>query len=354
MAITENTEITFRGFGDLDDADKPTLSGNVNEFLTPGEMVVEEISPIHAQVTLEPLERGFGHTIGNALRRILLSSMPGASIVEVEISGAEHEFATLKGVQEDVLNITQNLKGVAVKLLRGTEANLELSVTGSTRDPKVVTAADFKASNQCEIMNPTHHICTLNSGARIYLTAKVSLGRGYEAADRVTDVPVSSNVGALRLDASYSPMRRVGYRVENTRVEQRTDLDKLILDVETNGTIEIRKALSRAATILIKQLEVLQDADESDEITSPSKREERNPYLNRPIDDLGLSVRATNCLKAEDIKLVVDLVQKDESSLLRYPNLGKKSLDEIKEALALKNLKLDTKINIRGSASIDY
>ena len=314
---------------------------SVNEFLTPQELDVETISDTHARVTLEPLERGFGHTLGNTLRRILLSSMPGAAITEVKIEGVVHEYSTLEGVREDVLEILLNLKGVAIRLHEGDESVLHLSATG----PCDVTAKDFSDSAVLEIANPDHHICTLNDKGSIVVEAKVTRGRGYQpVTEMVTDIDETA-IGILRLDASYSPMRRVMYTVENTRVEQRTDLDKLVLDIESNGTITPEEAITRAATILQQQLSVFVNQEEAAQITSPKPKLEVDPILFRPIDDLQLSVRAMNCLKAEEIKSIGELVHRKKTDLLKTPNLGKKSLKEIEEALASKGLSMDMKVS---------
>ena len=318
----------------------PMVPSTADQFLTPDELIVDEISATKAKVTIEPLERGFGHTLGNAFRRILLSSMPGAAISEVQIEGVQHQYSHIEGIREDVLNILLNLKNVAIRLKDVNEATLDLRVKG----PKEVTAADFSPSPLCVIANPNHFICTLNDNAEISLRALVTRGRGYQLAGDVEDNSENTVVGVLKLDASYSPMRRVMYNVENTRVETRTDLDKLILDIETNGTIGAKEAVTRAATILQQQISVFVDDEQAGKITAPVKGETKNPFLHRPIDDLDLSVRATNCLKAENIKYVGDLIQASEKALLRFPNLGMKSLTEIKEALLAKNLSLDTKL----------
>ena len=316
------------------------MPNSVNEFLTPQELDVETISSTHARVVLEPLERGFGHTLGNTLRRILLSSMPGAAITEVRIEGVVHEYSTLEGVREDVLEILLNLKGVAIRLHEGEENVLQLRATG----PCDVSAGDFNDSPVLDIANPDHHICTLNDKGSIFLEAKVTRGRGYQPVTDVANESDATAIGILRLDASYSPMRRVMYTVENTRVENRTDLDKLILDIESNGTITPEEAITRAATILQQQLSVFVNQEEAAQITSPKPKQEVDPILFRPIDDLQLSVRAMNCLKAEEIKSIGELVHRKKSDLLKTPNLGKKSLKEIEEALASKGLAMDMTI----------
>ncbi|MYJ74221.1 MAG: DNA-directed RNA polymerase subunit alpha [Gammaproteobacteria bacterium] len=266
---------------------------SATEFLTPRHIDVDEVSGTHARVTLEPLERGFGHTLGNTLRRILLSSMPGAAITEVQIRGVEHEYTAMDGVQEDVIDILLNLKGVAVRLPGGDTANIRLVRSG----PGEVTAGDFQLTGDLEIANPDHVICTLNENGSIELDAKVTKGRGYQPVEYKTEEEEESRpIGILRLDASYSPMRRVAYTVESARVEQRTDLDKLILDIESNGTIDPEQAIRRAATILQQQLAVFVDFDKEGEATVEEEKDEVDPILLRPVDDLELTVRSANCL----------------------------------------------------------
>lgn len=317
---------------------------SATEFLTPRRIDVDEISKTRARVTLEPLERGFGHTLGNTLRRILLSSMPGAAITEVQIDGVEHEYAPMEGVREDVIHILLNLKGVAVRLHRGDEAKIRLKKTGSGE----VKASDFQLTDAVEIANPDHVICTLNEHGSIRMEAKVVRGRGYELVEHPVDTEEddeeSRAIGVLRLDASYSPMRRVAYAVESARVEQRTDLDKLILDMESNGTIDPEQAIRRAATILQQQLAIFVDIDKEPEAATEAKTEMVDPILLRPVDDLELTVRSANCLKAETIYYIGDLIQRTEHDLLKTPNLGKKSLTEIKDVLASRGLALGMRL----------
>ena len=311
------------------------------EFLTPKHIQVEQASSTRASVILEPLERGFGHTLGNALRRILLSSMPGCAIVETEIDGVLHEYSTIEGVQEDVIEILLNLKGVAVKLNSADEAEITLDKQG----PGVVTAGDFQLGHDIEIANPDHVVCTLNDNGAIRLEARVTRGRGYEPVELERDEEEETqSIGMLRLDASYSPMRRVAYSVESARVEQRTNLDKLILDLETNGTIDPEEAIRRAATILQQQLAVFVDLESDGEPVQEEKEDEIDPILLRPVDDLELTVRSANCLKAENIYFIGDLIQRTEVELLKTPNLGKKSLTEIKDVLASRGLSLGMRL----------
>ena len=311
------------------------------DLLTPRELDVANISDTRARVILEPLERGFGHTLGNTLRRILLSSMPGAAITEVQIDGVLHEYSAIDGVREDVLNVLLNMKGVAVRLNRNDEAMIHLSARG----PTTVTAGDFQLTQDVEIINPDHVICTINEKGAVRLQAKVTKGRGYQPVERSReDKSDSTSIGVLRLDASYSPMRNVAYTVENTRVEQRTDLDKLILDIESNGTIGPEEAIRQAATILQQQLAVFVDETAIVEASAGKGVEKINPILLRPVDDLELTARSLNCLKAEQIQTIGNLVQCTETQLLKTPNLGKVSLDEIKEKLGVRELQLGMEI----------
>lgn len=321
----------------------------VNEFLTPRVINVEEKSATRAQVTLEPLERGFGHTLGNALRRILLSSMPGCAITEVDIDGVDHEYCSIEGVQEDVIEILLNLKGVAL-IMHGKETT-ELVL--SKKGPGVVTAGDIQIDHEVEIRNPEHVICNLNEKAEIRMTLTVARGRGYSPADsRESPEEETRAIGRLQLDATYSPIHRVSYVVEAARVEQRTDLDKLVLDLETNGTIDPEEAIRRAATILQQQLAVFVDLESEKHEEAAVEEDEVDPILLRPVDDLELTVRSANCLKAENIYYIGDLVQRTEVELLKTPNLGKKSLTEIKDVLASRGLSLGMRLDNWPPASL--
>jgi DNA-directed RNA polymerase subunit alpha len=312
------------------------------EFLTPKHIQVNQINETRATVVLEPLERGFGHTLGNALRRILLSSMPGCAITEAEIEGVLHEYSTIEGVQEDVIEILLNLKGVAIRLNSIDEVELVLDRQG----PGVVTAGDFQLDHDIEIANPDHVIANLNERGHLKLRAKVGRGRGYEPADiRVIEEEEEGRIiGSLLLDASYSPVRRVAYKVDSARVEQRTDLDKLIIDLETNGTLDPEEAIRRAATILQQQVAVFVDLESEKEPEPEEHEDEIDPILLRPVDDLELTVRSANCLKAENIYYIGDLIRRTEVELLKTPNLGKKSLTEIKDVLASRGLSLGMRL----------
>ena len=325
------------------------MQGSVTEFLKPRLVDIEQVTPNRARVTLEPLERGFGHTLGNALRRILLSSMPGCAVTEVEIDGVMHEYSTKEGVQEDVLEILLNLKGLAVKLEGKDEALLTLTKSGEGP----VLAGDITHDGDVEIINPEHVICTLTSNADISMRIRVQRGRGYvPASTRVHSEDEERPIGRLLVDAAYSPVERIAYSVEAARVEQRTDLDKLVIDMETNGTLDPEEAIRRSATILAEQLDAFVDLRD---VTEPEEKEEKpefDPILLRPVDDLELTVRSANCLKAESIHYIGDLVQRTEVELLKTPNLGKKSLTEIKDVLASRGLSLGMRLENWPPASI--
>ena len=318
------------------------MQGSVTEFLKPRLVNIQSLSARHAKVTLEPLERGFGHTLGNALRRILLSSMPGSAIVEAEIDGVLHEYTTIEGVQEDVLEILLNLKEVAIRMHARDAATLTLQKKG----PGVVTAADISVDHDVEVVNPDHVIAHLTPAGELNMTLKIRRGRGYEpaASRREGDEAEERQIGSLQLDASFSPVRRVSYNVEAARVEQRTNLDKLVIDLETDGTIEPEVAIRRAATILQEQLATFVELESPAGAGSPEPAGDIDPVLLRPVDDLELTVRSANCLKAENIYYIGDLIQRTEVELLKTPNLGKKSLTEIKDVLAPRGLSLGMRL----------
>lgn len=320
----------------------------MNELLTPRLVDVVRLSNTHSQVTLEPLERGFGHTLGNALRRILLSSMTGCAVVEVQIDDVLHEFSTIDGVREDVLEILLNLKGVALTMASRDEVTLSLNKQGAG----VVTAGDIELSHDVEIANPDHVIAHLEAGAKLAMQLKVQRGRGYSPANQRYREGETSPVGVLRLDASFSPVVSVSYAVENTRVENRTDLDKLIINIETNGTLDPEEVIRQAATILHVQLSAFVDMTYTDVKTTGVKEIEFEPVFLQPVDDLELTVRSANCLKAENIFYIGDLVQRAEGALLKTPNLGKKSLQEIKDVLAQRGLSLGMKLENWPPASL--
>lgn len=321
----------------------------VNDFLTPKNIDVTELGPTRAKVVLEPLERGFGHTLGNALRRILLSSMPGCAISEVEIDGVQHEYSAIEGVQEDVIEILLNLKEVAV-VMHGKDVTV-LSL--NKRGPGPVTAGDIKLDHDVEVKNPQLVIANITADVELNMRLTITRGRGYQPSDaRSRDDEETRAIGRLQLDASYSPVKRLAYTVESARVEQRTNLDKLVLDLETNGTIDPEEAIRRAATILQQQLAVFVDLEGEKEAEPEKKEDQIDPILLRPVDDLELTVRSANCLKAENIYYIGDLIQRTEVELLKTPNLGKKSLTEIKDILASRGLSLGMRLENWPPASL--
>jgi DNA-directed RNA polymerase subunit alpha len=318
------------------------MADPVSEFLKPRQVNVQAIAERRAKIALEPLERGFGHTLGNALRRILLSSMPGSAVVEVEIQGVLHEYTTIEGVQEDVLDILLNLKELAVSMHAREKATLTLKKSG----PGVVRASDIMLDHDVEIANPDHVIANLTKTGELNMTLNVERGRGYQpAVARQSAGGDERPIGKLPLDASFSPVKRVAYSVESARVEQHTDLDRLVIDLETNGTIDPEEAIRRAAGILKDQLTIFVDLDVRPEpVAATSTGPTIEPILLRPVDDLELTVRSANCLKAENIFLIGDLIQRTEVELLKTPNLGKKSLTEIKDVLATRGLSLGMRL----------
>jgi len=314
-------------------------------LLKPKAINVEPLGANRAEVTLEPFERGYGHTLGNALRRVLLSSMVGYAPTEVTIAGVLHEYSTVDGVQEDVVHIMLNLKGVVFRLHNRDEVTLVLRKDGEGP----VTAADIQTPHDVEIINPDHVIANLAAGGKLDMQIKVEKGRGYVPGNlrRHADEPTKS-IGRIVLDASFSPVKRVSYAVENARVEQRTDLDKLVMQIETNGAISPEEAIRASAKILVEQLAVFAQLEGSDiaSFTEPAPRSGANfdPILLRPVDELELTVRSANCLKAENIYYIGDLIQRTETELLKTPNLGRKSLNEIKEVLASRGLTLGARL----------
>lgn len=310
----------------------------IEQFLKPKLADIQALGNYHYKIVLEPLERGFGHTLGTALRRVLLSSMPGCAIVEAKIESVLHEYASIEGVQEDVIDVLLNLKGVVVRLKGKDEAHLKINKKG----PGTVVAGDIEHDADVEIVNPEYEIAHLTSVGELKMTMKVLKGRGYEPASQrlLLNEEVKRPIGILHLDASYSPVLRVAYTVDNARVKQRADLDKLVIDVQTNGSIDPEEALRYAATILCEQLSVFADLRNEINAQSIEKSPQFDPLLSRPVDDLELTVRSANCLKAEDIHYIGELVQRSEQQLLKTPNLGKKSLTEIKAVLATRGLAL--------------
>lgn len=317
------------------------MQAKVNQLLTPRHIEVQAESSRLSRVVLEPLERGFGHTLGNALRRILLSSIPGAAIVEAEIEGVLHEYTAVEGVQEDVVDILLNLKGVALRMHSRDDALLTLRKKG----PGVVTAGDIALDHDVEIVNPDHVIAHLTKHGELNMHLKVARGRGYQpTASRHHGAEESGDIGKLYLDASFSPVRRVAYRVESARVEQRTDMDRLIIELETNGTVTPDDAIREAATVLQGQLAAFVELRGDDSVIRETRAMDIDPILLRPVDDLELTVRSANCLKAENIYYIGDLIQRTEVELLKTPNLGKKSLTEIKDVLASHGLSMGMRL----------
>jgi len=313
---------------------------DINDMLTPKALKVQFDAPNHSRIVLEPLERGFGHTLGNALRRILISSMPGAAITEVSIDGVLHEYSALEGVQEDVVNILLNLKNVAIRMTAGEEATLSINKEG----PAQVTAGDIQVSHGVEVVNPELVIANLNEHGRLNMTLTVKKGVGFHKTDTFVrymeeDLPQKS-VGSLKIDNTFSPVKKVAYSVDNARVENRTDLDKLTIELQTNGTLDPEEAIRTSANILQRQLGAFVDISFEDTKADHDEVNTFDPVLLRSVDDLELTVRSANCLKAENINYIGDLVQKTENELLKTPNLGKKSLTEIKDVLASRDLTL--------------
>jgi len=302
------------------------------------------ISDRHSKITLEPFESGLGYTLGNALRRILLSSMPGAAVVEVSIEGVDHEYSSLPGLREDIIDVLMNLKGIAFMCHDRDEVTLTLKK--NTIGP--ITAADIELEHDVEIANPDHLIGHLTQEIDFHMTLKVMVGMGYQPALtrmlNADDEPAT--LGTLKLDATFTPVKRVAYQVENTRVENRTNLDKLIIDLETDGTLDPEAAIRQAATILQFQLSAFADIQQQSVSSQSDASSDIDPLLLRPVHDLELTVRAANCLKAENIYYIGDLVQRSENDLLKTPNLGKKSLTEIKAVLAQRGLNLGVVIDV--------
>ena len=317
---------------------------DTNEMLTPKVLKVQSENANHSRIVLEPLERGFGHTLGNALRRILMSSMPGSAITEVTIDGVLHEYSTIEGVQEDVVNILLNLKEVAVRIASSDEATLTLKKEG----PGHVTAGDIETTHDVEILNPDYVIATLDDKGSINMTLKVEKGVGFRSTDTfvklLEEEIQEKSIGKLKIDSTFSPVKKVAYFVDNARVENRTDLDKLTIDLQTNGTIDPEEAIRISANILQRQLHSFVDMKFEEQASEQKDTNEFDPVLLRPVDDLELTVRSANCLKAENIYYIGDLVQKTENELLKTPNLGKKSLTEIKDVLASRALSLGMKL----------
>ena len=322
-------------------------------LLKPNAINVEPLGGHRAKVTLEPFERGYGHTLGNALRRVLLSSMVGYAPTEVTIAGVLHEYSTVDGVQEDVVHIMLNLKGVVFRLHNRDEVTLVLRKEGEGP----VTARDIQTPHDVEIINPDLVIAHLAQGGKLDMQIKVEKGRGYVPGTmrRYADEPTKS-IGRIVLDASFSPVKRVSYTVESARVEQRTDLDKLVMEIETNVAITPEESIRASAKILVEQLAAfahLEGNDLQTLIDAPKSSAVFDPILLRPVDELELTVRSANCLKAENIYYIGDLIQRTETELLKTPNLGRKSLNEIKEVLASRGLALGSRLEAWPPQGLD-
>ncbi|NND53338.1 MAG: DNA-directed RNA polymerase subunit alpha [Gammaproteobacteria bacterium] len=321
---------------------------DISDFLKPRTVKLQSQTDNRARVAIEPFERGFGHTLGNALRRVLLSSMPGCAVTQVDIDGVLHEYTSIEGVQEDVVEILLNLKQLAIRMHSRDRAELVLHKSGTGP----VTAADIQGDHDIEVVNPDLVIANLTDG-ELKMNLVVEKGRGYRPAKRQVNLEEhTGRIGELDLDASFTPVLRVSYTVESARVEQRTNLDKLLIDIETNGTIDSEEAIRRAGSILKDQLDVFVDLQGQDESQAAAAESQVDPVLMRPVDELELTVRSANCLKAENINYIGDLIQRTEVELLRTPNLGKKSLTEIKEVLESHGLALGMRVENWPPASL--
>jgi DNA-directed RNA polymerase subunit alpha len=327
-------QTTARGF--------KVIQKNWEELIKPNKL---EINSGHdaqrfATVVAEPLERGFGLTLGNALRRVLMSSLQGAAVTAVQIDGVLHEFSSIAGVREDVTDIILNIKQLALRL----HAEGPKRMTLSKKGPGVVTAGDISAGADIEVLNPDLVLCTLDEGAEVRMEFTVALGKGYVSSDR--NRPEDAPIGLIPVDSLYSPVKRVSYKVENTREGQVLDYDKLTLQVETNGAVTPEDAVAYAARILQDQLQTFVNFEEPEQKQVEESRPELefNAALLKKVDELELSVRSANCLKNDNIVYIGDLIQKTESEMLRTPNFGRKSLNEIKEVLAQMGLHLGMEV----------
>lgn len=316
------------------------MQSSLPPLLKPRVVDVQILSEKKAKITIEPMERGFGHTMGNALRRVLLSHIEGCAVTEVEISGVLHEYTAIEGVQEDVIDILLNLKHLAPRMFANDEAIVSLKKKGIGS----VLAGDIEVTHDIEITNPDLVIATLTDDVELEMKIKISSGRGYEPANTRLPLGEEKRIGVMQLDASFSPVRNVTYVVENARVEQRTELDKLVLNIETNGTVDPEETIRQAANILKDHLTVFVDLEGDTEPEHVVVEPAFDPILLRAVDDLELTVRSANCLKAENIFYIGDLIQRTEVELLKTPNLGKKSLTEIKDVLAARGLSLGMRL----------
>jgi DNA-directed RNA polymerase subunit alpha len=318
------------------------IQKNWEELIKPAKL---EVQPGHdpkrqATVVAEPLERGFGMTLGNSLRRVLMSSLQGSAVTAVHIDGVLHEFSSIAGVREDVTDVILNIKKMALKLHAEGPKRMSLVKTG----PGIVTAGDIEAGADIDILDPNHALLTLDEGAEIRMEFTVNTGKGYVAAER--NRPEDAPIGLIPVDSLYSPVQRVSYKVENTREGQVLDYDKLTMQIETDGSLTPDDALAYAARILQDQLQIFVNFEEPKEAVVEDRRPELefNPALLKKVDELELSVRSANCLKNDNIVYIGDLIQKTEAEMLRTPNFGRKSLNEIKEVLAQMGLHLGMEV----------
>jgi len=318
------------------------IQNNWKQLIKPGKLDVQASDEPQriATIVAEPLERGFGLTLGNALRRVLLSSLQGAAVTAIQIDGVLHEFSSVPGVREDVTDIVLNIKSLALRMGGDLPRKMRIRAEG----PCEVTAGMIEAGSEIEVMNPELVICTLDAGARLNMELTVQTGKGYVPA--VQNRPEDAPIGLIPVDALFSPVRKVSYKVDNTRVGQVTDYDKLSLTVETNGAVKPDDAVAVAARILQDQLQLFINFEEPQAVQVEAKHEEIpfNKNLLRKVDELELSVRSANCLKNDNIVYIGDLVQKTEAEMLRTPNFGRKSLNEIKEVLTQMGLHLGMEI----------
>ncbi len=307
----------------------------MTEFIRP-KISSESIEDNHAIFRVEPLERGFGYTLGNSLRRVLLSSLPGAAITSVRISGTSHEFSTINGIREDVVDIILNLKGIVIKLYEEDSAILKLKEKGE----KKVTAGDIEAPSEVDIVNTKHHIATLNDKGKLEIEMFVKRGRGYIPAEENKEP--GDSIDVIPIDSLFSPVRSVTYEVENTRVGQRTDYDKLILDVQTNGSISPSDSVAMAGKIINEHMNLFieQSIEEAPEQIFKSEKSEYDKMLEIPVEDLDLSVRSYNCLKRQGVNTLGQLIDYSESELVKIRNFGAKSINEVREKLNEMNLSL--------------
>jgi len=305
------------------------------EFLKPA-VTVEEIEENFAKFTIQPLERGFGNTLGNSLRRVLLSSLPGAAITSIKIEGVPHEFSSVEGVREDVTDIVLNLKSLVLKLDSEEPAVMRLNIKG----PADVKASDFDVPSEVEIVNPDLHVAKISKGSKLEMEVAVETGRGYVLSER--NKKASNPIGVIPIDSIFTPVKRVTYNVRNTRVGQRTDYDKLMLEVETNGSMSSKEAIGLAAKIVNEHMNLFmeQAPEEAEEAVFVTNKEEKDRVLDSPIENLELSVRSYNCLKRQGVDTLEQLVECSENDLLNIRNFGAKSIQEVKDKLAELNLSL--------------